>query len=1459
MQKTPAVFQPLCTAETVMHLTHVPPLEAPVNRLPAPLLSVSFLCLAALATLAPSCPGSDSGTPKAAPNKAAPQPTAKAPPAPNPKHHPMAKPQTPPVAPERAPSASPRAPADAAATRVASALGTFFQGAPGRRMYVQVDKPMYQPGETIWIKTWDLMAATLAGSSAPHVTYQLINPRGAQVLTKRVKQDAGHATNDLEVPAAAPGGEYLVRAIAADGVQAERPVLINAYEAPRIKKKLEFVRKAYGAGDTVNATLELRRPTGEALANQAVTAVVRVDGSELPRIKLQTNAQGDAVVRFALPAKMALGDGLLSVLVEDGGVTESISRSIPIILNKVQLTFFPEGGAMVSGLPTRLYFEARNTIGKPADVEGRIVDDVGNAMAAFSTYKNGLGRVSFTPNTGRSYHAQITRPAGVTEKVPLPLANPEGCVLRTFDDLDGALAELRVSIECSQARKVVVVAMLRDRVLDAAAVNVTTGAAAVVYLRPKDPALARARGVARVTVLDQALNPLAERVVFRNRRAGMKVTVEPHKPAYAPRDQVTLTVTTADAQGHPTPAQLALSVVDDTVISLADDKNGNMLTRLLLEPEVPGTVEEPHVFFDLTNEKSALAMELLMGTRGWRRFEWQPVFNPTPPPDTSTATTGRFGGLDDVMLEGAVMEPRKGAVPPQEVPVDLLRKQAEQPKDGKKKVADLRQADPVAAKPALAPPMAQPAEAPMPEVMERDRRRKDMRNEANGKAMAKEERAMWGDDEEKPMAMAPVRVFPAPRYSGQDQSPRTDFRETIHWDPQVLTGKDGKATVTFYLSDAVTSFRVISEGVGGGLAGRNEKVLRSSLPFSMSVKLPLEVSAGDKILLPLSMSNDWDRPLAPELDFTLGDLLTLDEPQPASRNTTLAAGANHAVFLPITVTGVSGHSKVAFFAEASGLRDEFVREVAVTPLGFPQQLSAAGRLQGSVEHSFDLGKMVPGSVEASVILYPSPVSNMMGSLDGMLREPGGCFEQASSSNYPNVMILQYLQEHQLSDPQVLQRTSRYLDRGYQLLTGYESPNRGYEWFGSNPGHEALTAYGLMEFQDMKSVFPQVNDAMVARTRTWLKSRRDGKGGYQRDPKALDSFGAASAEVTNAYITYALSQAGEKDLAAELAVQRSLAATTKDAYLLALATNTLLGVPALKNMGLQAANRLAGMQEANGSWSHADHSITRSGGINLAVETSALALLALLKTAQHPGEIEKGVSWLQAQRGGFGQWSATQATILALKALTEYARANRAAPSPGVLTVMVNGKPAGTVRYQAGHSQPVAVADLGPLFVAGKNTVSISHRGALLSYSVAVNFNSTRPASSANSVVDLVTSLERPAVKMGETVRLNVTVKNRTSTGQPMTLARVGIPGGLTSQPWQLKELREKGALGFFETRPREVIIYFRDLAPNAVKTLALDLVATVPGHYTAPASSAYLYYNNEDKTWLEPLVAEITP
>jgi hypothetical protein len=53
-----------------------------------------------------------------------------------------------------------------------------------------------------------------------------------------------------------------------------------------------------------------------------------------------------------------------------------------------------------------------------------------------------------------------------------------------------------------------------------------------------------------------------------------------------------------------------------------------------------------------------------------------------------------------------------------------------------------------------------------------------------------------------------------------------------------------------------------------------------------------------------------------------------------------------------------------------------------------------------------------------------------------------------------------------------------LKGGYEKLIGFETSSLGYEWFGTAPGHEALSAYGIAQFNDMKKVVTFVDDDVL---------------------------------------------------------------------------------------------------------------------------------------------------------------------------------------------------------------------------------------------------------------------------------------------------------------------------------------------------------------------------------------------
>jgi alpha-2-macroglobulin-like protein len=517
--------------------------------------------------------------------------------------------------------------ADQAETRarlesLSKAVNDQLAQAPGKAIYLMTDKPLYHPGETIWFRAWEVAVKTLTGAVGEHgITFQLLDARGAKVAEKRVLCRGGMATNDFVLPAGIAGGGFTLRAVSDAGMAEDRAITVSAYEAPRIKKTLEFLRTSYGPGEEVMARVTIESPTGGPMAGVKGFATITVDGAEIAKMNVFPDDKGKAFVRFTLPAKIAKGDGLLTIQVDGGGFVEAIQRRIPIALEDVTLSFFPEGGDLVAGLPSRVYLSARDPQNEPVEVEGRVTDDRGTLVSDFRSLWGGMARFSFTPQQDRVYSVKLSKPRGAAagKTFTLPAAGAAGCTLRAVDDHLSSESEVKVKVHCTEKQTALVTAVLRERLLASTSVDVVPGGAPVVSL----PVPRSEVGALRVTLFDMERRPLAERVVYRGLGSEMRVTVKADRATYSPREKVTLTIETKDGAGKPVAADVALAVVDDTVLKYADDKEGNILAQLYLLPEMPGqTVREPNFYFS-KDRRAPEAMDLLLGTQGYRRFAWK--------------------------------------------------------------------------------------------------------------------------------------------------------------------------------------------------------------------------------------------------------------------------------------------------------------------------------------------------------------------------------------------------------------------------------------------------------------------------------------------------------------------------------------------------------------------------------------------------------------------------------------------------------------------------------------------------------------------------------------------------------------------------------------------------------------------------------------------------------------------
>ena len=704
------------------------------------------------------------------------------------------------------------------------------------------------------------------------------------------------------------------------------------------------------------------------------------------------------------------------------------------------------------------------------------------------------------------------------------------------------------------------------------------------------------------------------------------------------------------------------------------------------------------------------------------------------------------------------------------------------------------------------------------------------------------------------------RMFPVYFYTQKKRGivKRTDFRETLYWHPHLRTDAWGEASVSFGLNDKITSFRVRVTGVGGGELGVREHMIQSKRPFFMSVKIPQEVSKGDALALPVTLRNDSKHPLKIKLRTELSRHFKLME-NPLPGTLKLPPRQARTYFFPIRVKASYGRGKMAFLASCAGLSDSTQRVVKVTTRGYPRELARSGALKPYKKKiiSFELPEMMKG-LDGKLELFGDPLRQIKLAEESMLREPTGCFEQTSSKNYPNIMLIQMMKSRGKFNPTLYRKVRGKLVRGYKRLMSYASKGGGFEWFGGSSGDTGLTAFGLLQFSDMRKVYSGVDKRMLGRTKRWLLSQRDGHGGYQKG-KGYSSYSSASQQIRDAYITYALTEVGTKGIKKERQALVEEAAISQDPYIMSLALNGECKYRQTSEIKKLIQDLLA-KQRRNGAFVGKTHSITRSYYSNFAIETTALALLAMNRCGVSKVPRARSLNWLLSQRNSSGGFGTTQATVLALKALVAEDRERMRRKSPGKVEIQVNGREFQTVSLRRIARMGFSSKKFARYLRSGKNKISIMFHGkGDLPYGLGLRYFTRFPLTSKKSLVQMSVKINKKKVNMGDVVRLAVSVKNTTDKGLPMTMARVAFPGGLTFQKWQLKKLKKQKQVDFYETNPRELILYFRGMKPKAQKDLHLDLIARVTGNFTGPASSAYVYYNNNHKHWSRPLQLSILP
>jgi len=704
---------------------------------------------------------------------------------------------------------------------------------------------------------------------------------------------------------------------------------------------------------------------------------------------------------------------------------------------------------------------------------------------------------------------------------------------------------------------------------------------------------------------------------------------------------------------------------------------------------------------------------------------------------------------------------------------------------------------------------------------------------------------------------------------------RSYFPEALYINPEIITDQNGAATIAIPLADSITTWRMaMVASTTHGALGSGVSNLKVFQDFFVDLDLPVTLTQGDRVSIPVAVYNYSAARGDVRLELKKEDWFALVDDNAAK---TVAVDSGQVGASQFTVQAQRiGKFKLTLAARMNGgsnPADIVVREIEVVPNGREQNVVFNGRLETAAGHEVRFpAAAIANASKIFVRLYPGPLSQVVEGMDAILRMPFGCFEQTSSATYPNVLALDYMKRTKKLTPEVHAKAEGFIANGYQRLLTFEVPGGGFSWFGNAPANKILTAYGLMEFSDMSRVH-DVDPRLIERTQQWLAAQQQADGSWKPDTSfinegATNRYNNDVLRIT-AYLGWSLENTGYKGPAVDKAKEYVAAHLNGkvDAYTLAVAANFAAEYGRDREFTSQAMRILlaARTEKDEQAWWTAEETGVYGRGASAAVETTGLAVEALLKWGEASATASKALRYIAAKKDAAGTWGTTQATIMALRALL-LSTEKGAADVRGAVEISLNGKPVQKLLLTSENNDLLHqfVFPIDEQSAHGAQRVDLRFEGkGGLAYQVVGRYFVPWGEKPAGEPLSIDVAYDRTHLAQDDIATATATVKSNLQKVANMVMVDLGIPPGFDLLSEDFETYREKsrarksGRLEKFSLTATQAILYFDAIGAGDTVTLQFRLRAKYPIRAWTFQSRVYEYYDPAVSAVARPVALEV--
>ena len=1362
------------------------------------------------------------------------------------------------------------------------------------RILLTCDKPVYQPGQIIHLRALALDLANRRAVSGQPITFEVEDARGNKVFKKKEALSRfGVAGVDFQLADEVNMGTFTLRAILPTG-QEEKKVRVERYVLPKFKVAVTTERPYYLPGELVKGTVQADYFFGKPVAGGKVSVIVNtldIGVTKLAELSGTTDASGTWKFEYQLPNafvgqpfEQGKAVAEFQARVTDTADHQQLqSLSVPVVKDPILVALVPESRQPVPGIENRVYIACATPDGSPVrDAEVTVSTSQGRDPAKVTTDSLGMATFAFTPRAGDvtvSVRVAGTDGHSATASLLLSAAPMEdGVILRTDKTLANVGDALQLTAVSSVKSGTIYVDVIRNKQTILTRAEAARNGRADLRI-PLTPDMAGTLEIHAYKILPSEQIVRDTRTVVVSPANDLTITVTTDRPEYRPGQEALLRFAVRDQARRPVAAAIALAVVDESVFALSEMQPGLekvyfMLERELMEPkyEIHGLRPSDLVLrrgLEVAEPQRQRAAALILAAApaapefdfrtNTYQVRWMAV--------RQKVAQVMLQALQRIQRAAQKHRQDTGASLPAETGLQtLVDKRYLRPGDildpwGRPYQVEtfgngtldgyfsLKSAGPdgrwgttddVRGPGGLGGAAFGVMEEALP--FARDGVRFDM-----AMAPPAAEGAVFKDRLAAPAA-------PARSQNGSAAEPRVRqyFPETMYWNPELVTDDQGRAELKLSMADSITTWRMtMLANSAAGQLGSATAPIKVFQDFFVDIDLPVSLTQNDRVEIPVAVYNYL--PGEQEVSLTLEEQPWFKLEGAAKRSVRMARNEVKVVHFPLTVTSLGRHS-LKVVARGTKLSDAIQRAIDVTPDGREVRGAINDRLEKQVEKTVAFpGNAIPGATSLWVKLYPGAFSTVVEGLDGILRMPNGCFEQTSSATYPNILVTDYLRATKKINPELQMKAEQYINVGYQRLVTFECKGGGFSWFGNEPAHQILTAYGLMEFADMARVH-DVDAALISRTQQWLAGRQKPDGTWPEDAQGI-AEGIINRQTgalrRTAYIGWALAESGFQGPAVGKAVEyvKAHRGEAKDPYTLAVILNLLARVEKDGEAAANVANQLIGMAKQNANsawWEGSTQTFTGAKAESADLETTGLATYGLARWGRNAGFVNKALTYLVQSKDSFGTWQTTQGTVWAMKALL-FASSNGVGGGQGTVTVWANGAKAATIKITPEDSDVMRQIDLREHLKAERNEVKLVYEGeGSLLYQIAsrhyVPWGAQVPVEGPLSIK---VEYDKTTLAQDDTATVTATVRNLTDKVAEMPLIDLGVPPGFTVDPELLEEAVKAKRISKYTLAARQIIVYLEKLDPRSTVEIRFRIKARFPIRARTPLSRAYPYYNPE--------------